>query len=86
VGVGQPAGVTGESPRRPEPDSTSKVRETPRLCPVDSGLGGYLADDAYPLAGRVSQAAGEHIDAATGARHGYDFEIRRVLDGLATLI
>jgi AcrR family transcriptional regulator len=49
-------------------------------------LARYLADDPYPLAGRVGQAAGEHMNAAASARHAYDFGMRRVLDGLATLI
>lgn len=49
-------------------------------------LATYLADDPYPLAGRVGQAAGEHMQAAASARHAYDFGMRRVLDGLACLI
>lgn len=43
-------------------------------------------DDAYPLARRVGQAAGEHMAAPYSASHAWEFGLRRVVAGLADLI
>ena len=49
-------------------------------------LARYLDPDRYPLATRVGSAAGQAHGTAYHPDHAYRFGLRRVLDGLATLI
>lgn len=49
-------------------------------------LARYVDPDRYPLAVRVGSAAGAAHGSAHDPEHAYRFGLRRVLDGLATLI
>jgi AcrR family transcriptional regulator len=49
-------------------------------------LARYLDPDRFPLATRVGAAAGEAHGSAYDPDHAYQFGLRRVLDGLTTLI
>jgi hypothetical protein len=49
-------------------------------------LARYLDPDRYPLATRVGSAAGQAHGTAYHPDHAYRFGLRRVLDGLASLI
>lgn len=49
-------------------------------------LGNFLADNPFPLAARVGQAAGEEMNAAFSATHAYQFGLTTMIDGLQRLI
>jgi AcrR family transcriptional regulator len=49
-------------------------------------LARFLDETAYPTAARVGSAAGAAHGAAYSDEHAYEFGLRRVLDGLASLI
>jgi hypothetical protein len=42
--------------------------------------------EKYPVAARVGQVAGETYQSAYDARHGFEFGLARILDGVAALI
>ncbi len=49
-------------------------------------LGNFLADNPFPLAARVGQAAGKEMNAAFSAGHAYRFGLTMLIDGLERLI
>ena len=50
---------------------------------ADAGaLGEVMDGSAYPIAGRVGQAAGQAYQAASDQALEFEFELARILDGL----